>query len=175
MQIDRIEEARMTAADEGEIGALLDRAFNTDFDGMSYYQQRHHVRLTARLDGALVGHMALGLRCVRLSGRLLTTATLAEVATDPDHQGKGIASRLLLAMIEEARAMRADLIMLFGDAPIYAGNGFVPKPNPMRWLDLTDRRTNGIGTGGHDGLMILPLQDIDWDDTAELDLMGNKF
>lgn len=175
LTIDRIEEARLTPDLEAQISTLLNRAFDTDFGPYSYFQQRHHVRLIAWVDGALVGHMALGLRAVRLGDRFLDTAALAEVATDPAHQGKGIATRLMDVMLAEARAMPADIVMLFGNRPIYAAHGFVPKSNPTTSLDLTDRRINGTKSGPPSGLMVLPLTDTPWDDTAPLDLMGNKF
>lgn len=175
MQIDRIEETRLSQADETGISALLNRAFDTDFGPFSYFEQRHHVRLVMREAGTIIGHMALGYRAIRLGDVFLDAATLADVATDPAHQGRGVATALMRAMIEEGRAMRADLIMLFGDRPMYAGHGFFHVSNPLTALDLTGRRITEIKRWVPTHLMILPLTELTWDDTSPLDLLGTKF
>ena len=87
MQIERIEEMRLTHADDAAIGKLLDAAFNTEFDGRSFYQNRHHVRFVVRDGDEIIGHMALGLRAIRMGDRLVQAAGLADVATAPDHRG----------------------------------------------------------------------------------------
>ncbi|KPP89302.1 MAG: putative acetyltransferase [Rhodobacteraceae bacterium HLUCCA08] len=174
MRIERIEEARLNADDTAAIARLLDRAFGPEFGGRSFFQQRHHVRLVAR-DPGIVGHMALGLRDVRLGDDLVTIACLGDVATDPDRRGEGIATRLMQAVLAESRAMPAAFLVLFGDQPLYAGTGFVSQRNPMIWTDLTDARTGPVERGRDDGLMVLPLGDMSWDPDAPLDLLGWKF
>ncbi|PYE84319.1 GNAT family N-acetyltransferase [Pseudoroseicyclus aestuarii] len=174
MQIERIEEARLTPELEAELGALLDLCFSGTFEGRSFFMQRHHVRLIAR-EEAIIGHMALSLRAIRLGEDLATIAGLAEVATHPDRRGEGIAGRLMEAMLEEARAMPADFLLLFGDRPIYAGHGFVPAPNPLRWVEMAGARTGWVAEGSERGLMVLPLGARAWDDDAPVDLLGHLF
>lgn len=175
LSIQRIEEARLTAEEEAEISVLLNSAFDTDFGVYSYYHQRHHVRLTARDGGQLVGHMALGLRCVRLGNEIVDIAALGEVATHPDWQGRGVASRLMTATLAEAEAMPAEFVVLFGDEKLYFGTGFEPKTNQMTWLDLDGRRSVRLASGTPDKLMVRSLGAAEWDDAAPLDLMGHKF
>ena len=102
MQIDRIDELRLHSADEAQITTLLTRAFGEEFGGNSFHQQRHHVRLVVR-QPHIIGHMALTYRAIRADGHMLDIIGLAEVATDPDHRGRGIAGALLQAAISEAR------------------------------------------------------------------------
>ena len=102
MQIDRIDELRLHSADEAQITTLLTRAFGEEFGGNSFHQQRHHVRLVVR-QPHIIGHMALTYRAIRADGQMLDIIGLAEVATDPDHRGRGIAGALLQAAISEAR------------------------------------------------------------------------
>lgn len=177
--IDRIEELRLSAGDEAEIAALLARAFGgSDFGGRSFHQQRHHLRLVLR-DPHVVGHMALTYRAIRMGDALVDIVGLAEVATDPDRRGEGIATRLLTAAIDEARGRRAQFFVLFGNRPIYAGHGFREVKNPFTYVELYEARTGDVvrreGAGDLDDMMVLPLGDMDWDDTVHIDMLGTKF
>lgn len=69
MGIARLNEWDLTPQLEAEIAGLLRDGFGNNFGGRSYFQQRHHIRFTARKNGANQGHMALGYRNVRLDGR----------------------------------------------------------------------------------------------------------
>ena len=169
-----INEFDLTAETEVELTALLDLAFSPKFGGASYHQQRHHVRLIQRSNGEIVGHLAITYRAVRLGDQLLDIVGLAEVATHPDHRGQGIAGHLVRSSIEFAQNSGADAVVLFGDRPVYAANGFLAKPNPLRWVAMTDKRTVDIQQQ-IDDLMVLPLNNLSWDDHLTLDLLGNKF
>ena len=170
--IDRLEEARLGAADEADIAALLAVCFTTPptFEGRSYFGQRHHARLVLR-DPGLVGHLAVQMRAARLGDRIVTLGGFAEVATHPDRRGEGIAARLVRAGIDEARAMRADFAALFGTAGLYAGAGFRTVPNRLRWVDVDGVRTGEVREEAG-ALMILPLGDVTWDESAPVDLVG---
>ena len=176
MIIERIEEARLSASVDAQIADLLALAFPEPpgFEGRSYFSQRHHVRLVLR-DPEIVGHLAVCLRTIRLGDQLLTMAGFAEVATHPDRRGEGIAARLVQAGIEEAREMRADVVALFGTAGVYAGAGFCPIDNPIRYVDMHGVRTNDIRHAPTEYFKVLPLTDHDWDDAATLDLIGGGF
>lgn len=174
MDYDRIEETRLAAADEAQIATLLPRAFNEDFGGRSYHQQRHHIRLVAR-DPHIVGHMAMCYRDIRMGDQLVPIIGLAEVATDPDHQGKGIGSHLMTMALDEARASSASFFVLYGSRPMYAGNGFMPMNNPQTSTELYGAKTGKVVTKPSDGLMVMPLRDTPWDAQAHIDLMGFLF
>ncbi len=175
MQIERIPEWALTPALDAEIADLLARCFVTDFGGRSYFQTRHHLRLIHRPRGAIIGHMALQYRAMRLGDRLITVAGLAEVATDPAHRGQGIAGGLLQAAIAEAQASPAEFFLLFGVARLYAAAGWRRVRNPMLWVDMLGARTHAIRHETADSLMVLPLRGSDWDENLPLDLLGNLF
>jgi predicted N-acetyltransferase YhbS len=175
MQIERIEEMRLTPQEEAEIGRLLDGAFDTEFEGRSYFQQRHHVRLVHRRDGRIVGHMALALRAIRMGEALVQVAGLADVATDARYRGQGIGSALMSATIAEARASVAEFLVLFGNRPMYRGHGFIPQDNRVRMVSLLDVRTGEVREERKEGLMVLPLKARDWDGAAMVDLVGHPF
>ena len=174
MQIDRIDEIQLLPADEAGIAALLTRAFGEEFGGNSFHQQRHHVRLVVR-QPQIVGHMALTYRAIRVAGTLVDIIGLAEVATDPDHRGRGIAGALLQAAIAEARQSPAAFMLLFGDAPLYAAAGFRPVQHKLRSVAMYGSRTLRTQTKQSDGLMMLPLRDNIWPDAADIDMLGHLF
>ena len=174
MQIERIEEVRLTAVDEAQIAKLLDRAFGEEFGGNSFHQQRHHVRLVVRAPH-IIGHMALTYRAIRVDGQMTDIIGLAEVATDPDHRGRGIAGALLQAAIAEARLSPAPFMLLFGDAPLYAAAGFRPVQHKLRSVAMYWSRTLRTQTRQSDGLMMLPLADQVWPDGVDIDMLGHLF
>jgi predicted N-acetyltransferase YhbS len=175
MQIERIDETQLSPTDETAINVLLRRAFGNDFGNRSFHQQRHSFRLIIRQGPQVVGHMALCYRAVRLGDNLFNVIGLAEVSTDPDLQGQGIASALMREAIAQAKATQADFFMLFGDKSLYAGNGFQKKNNVLIYTDFHDAKTGAIHHEPAKGLMTLPLTDMPWDDTATLDLLGHAF
>lgn len=174
MQTDHIPEWALTPAAEAEIHTLLTRAFNEDFGGRSYHQQRHHMRIIAR-DPGIVGHMALCYRDIRMGEDLVPIIGLAEVCTDPDRQGEGIASRLMQDALAFARQSEAVFFLLFGDEKLYAGVGFEPKTNGFISTQMYGARTGETVTSEGDKLMVLPLTDRAWDDAAMIDLLGINF
>lgn len=174
MQVERIEEMRLSDADEAAIAALLGAAFGTDFGGRSCFMQRHHVRLVAR-DGDIVGHVGLTFRQVRQGDRLIPILGLADVATDPARRGEGIAARLVQAAIDEGRAGPVAAMALFGTALLYSAAGFVRVGNRLRYVDMLGAMTGDVHeTDTHD-LMILPLDGQAWDGVTPVDLLGHLF
>ena len=163
MLIEKIPEWRLSATDDAEIAALLSRCFDTDFGGRSFFTQPHHLRLILR-QGPIIAHMALLLRSVQLGGRQITIAGLAEVATHPGHRGQGIAAHLLQSAIAEAKSSPADYLLLFGTAKLYTAAGFRNSPNRIAQISTSET-----------SLMMLPLRDVPWPETAPLDLNGPAF
>ncbi len=175
VQIERIAEWLLTAADDRAIAALLARSFSTDFGERSYFVQPHHMRLVVRHDGQIIGHMALLWRAVDLDGRRLIVAGLADVATDPAHRGKGIAAALLREAIAQARSSPALFLLLFGVARIYAAAGCRAVSNPMAHVVPDGGQIRQVMSQGDADLMVLALRDQPWPDHALLDLRGAMF
>ena len=168
-----IPEWALTSQDEAEIAALLARGFDTDFGGRSYYQTRQHLRLVHR-EGAILAHMAITFRAMRLGERLITVAGLGDVATAPEARGRGLAGALLTQAIALAKASPAEFFLLFGDRPLYAGAGFRPMRNTILWCEMRGAVTGQVTREPAQSLMVLPLKGH-WDETAQLDLLGNLF
>lgn len=175
MQIETIAEMRLTADDDAQIAALLARAFDTEFGGRSYYRQRHHLRIVARTDGAVVAHVALCFRSIRMGASLVPIVGLADVATLAEWRGKGLASNLLQRAIGNAKGSLAEFLVLFGDQPLYARHGFLGVPNRLRFVVMDDAQTHGIKADTDAGLMMLPLRGGTWDASVDIDLLGHLF
>lgn len=177
MRIDAIAEIDLTAAQDAEIGALLDRAFGPEagYRGRSYHKQRHHLRLLAREGEGLVGHLALCFRVIAMGDRPTPIIGVAEVATAPALQGKGIATALLRAAIARARMTEAEFILLFGNRPIYQRLGFLPKTCTIRYLGMAEGQMTQIHARVEPATRVMALRDTAWDDTAPIDLAGPIF
>ncbi len=179
MQIEHIPELALTAQDDQQIADLVNTAFGgagpSGFGGRSYHQQRHHLRIITRADGAVIGHIAVLFRAIRVGGQLVQITGLAEVATHPDHTGRGVASLLLKDAIVQSRDSLAAFVVLFGDHPIYTKHGFQSMGNPLRYGAMDGCRTDDVMTQIDDTLMVLPLGDAVWDPQGEVDLLGHKF
>jgi len=177
MQIEAVHEIDLTPEQDAEIAALIARAFGEDagYGNMSFYSQRHHLRLLARLDGKLVGHYALGFRAIRMGEHRVQIIGVGEVATDPDQRGKGVASALMVAAKERARTTLADFIVLFGVRPLYEGVGFVAKPNIVRHMGIEDDHSTEVIQEEDTALKVYQLKDTVWDDDAVIDLLGPSF
>ncbi len=173
--IETLPETALTTDDETQIATLLTRCFDTNFHNRSYFRQRPHLRLIQRQHGQIIGHIGLLLRPIRLGGTLTEIAGLVEVATDPAHRGQTIATNLLHAAITQAHATPAEHLLLFGEAALYAGNGFTRHTNILTYLDLTEARSRDILTEPAQTLMVLPLRGQIWPATAPLDMLGPLF
>jgi predicted N-acetyltransferase YhbS/uncharacterized glyoxalase superfamily protein PhnB len=174
-QIETINETELSAGDEAQITVLLKACFDTDFGGRSFFRTRHQLRLVIRQAGQIIAHVAIQYRAMRLGGRLINVATLAEVSTHPDHRGKGLAAQLLQEAIAAARRARAEHFLLFGTAALYGAAGFQLVHNPMIYVEMDDAQTGGVRRETAQMLQVLPLDDALWDGEAELDLLGGLF
>ncbi|MEN0041108.1 MAG: GNAT family N-acetyltransferase [Pseudomonadota bacterium] len=173
--IRRTDEIRLTTRFEADIAHLLDEPFRRVFGTRTFFQNRHHVRFTAHVGDALVGHLAVGLRAVRLGEEILDVIGIAEVGVDRAHRGQGIARALMEAALEEGRASPASFALLFGDAKIYGSMGFAKAANPVTSTKLEAARTGETITETEHPLMVCPLTDRAWDETLPLDLAGFRF
>ena len=177
MTIDEIHEIDLTPDLETEIAAVIEAAFGRDagYAGRSFFKQRHSLRVLARVDGELVGHIALVFRQIRAGDRLIPIMGVAEVATQPRFQGRGIGSAMLRHAIALSRKTQARFMLLFGVRPIYAGHGFLEASNDLTWVAMQEMRTTGTETKPARAFLYLPLSDEKWDNRAPVDLLGPTF
>lgn len=79
----------------------------------------------ARCGDRLVGHVGLCIRNASLLGAPLRVASIGAVATDPEHRGHGIASRLMEDARRHAVEQGASLMLISGGRGLYHRLGYV--------------------------------------------------
>lgn len=177
MRIEEIHEIDLTPDLETQIAAVIEAAFGRDggYAGRSFFKQRHSLRVIARVDGTLVGHLAMVFREIRIGDRHVPIMGVAEVATHPAFRGQGIASALLKRAIDLSRGTQARFMLLFGVRPLYAGQGFLEATNDLTWVAMQGMRTVSTETKPARAFLYLPLSDKKWDNRAPIDLLGPTF
>ncbi|WP_071674462.1 GNAT family N-acetyltransferase [Nioella nitratireducens] len=177
MRIEITPEHALARDADQAIADLLQAAFGTEagFGGRSFHKQRHHLRIMAWAGPGLIGHVALHLRAIGMGAEILTIAGVAEVATHPDHQGRGIGSALMKQAIAQARDTVAEAMVLFGHPGLYAPLGFKAQSNPVTHIAFDSGRPAGVVTDTIESLMVLPLGSRHWDGRAAIDLLGPLF
>ncbi len=135
------------ADDHDEIEALLDACFGPDRLSKSSYSYRSGIdRIwplcrVARDEALLIGTIRYWPITIGVTAE--PALLLGPVAVDCAYQGQGIAARLILDTLGEARAAGHRLVLLVGDAPYYNRFGFyeagrhgitMARENPARTL-----------------------------------------
>ncbi len=82
------------------------------------------IEVVADDDGTVVAHALAAPG--RLDGAVTAVAGVAPVCVAPAHQGRGIGSALVRALVSEAEARGWPLLVLLGEPAFYARFGFVP-------------------------------------------------
>jgi putative acetyltransferase len=117
-------------ADTPAVEAVVDAAFGEHGaainDVMARLRSVEDVALElVAVDGdALVGYVALSRAWLDARQRLVDVLVLSPLAVVPEHQGRGIGSRLLDAVPDAASRLGAPLVFLEGDPRFYGGRGW---------------------------------------------------
>jgi GNAT superfamily N-acetyltransferase len=122
----------------------------------SAYGRRRHFTVGVRVDGRIVCSCKLYEREVRWGETTLRATGIGAVFTRSDERGRGYASALLGALLDQERAAGHDLAFLFSDIhpAFYERLGFVRLPS--RLLALRASSLDGSPAGG------VPLEPRDW-------------
>ena len=137
--------AAMRPADEAQILAVVGAAFADDTRDATEElaivrgtwaacAAASLVELVADDAGAVVAHALAAPG--RLDGTPCAVAGVAPVCVAPSHQGRGIGTALMHALVAEAEARRWPLLVLLGDPAFYGRVGFGP---PARSASTTRR------------------------------------
>jgi predicted N-acetyltransferase YhbS len=101
---------------------------------------RRHVRFLVWLgdDGSVLSSMKLYRPLVRAGGRTARAAVLGAIFTPAALRGRGHASEMVRAVIEQCRESGEPLVLLFSDigTAFYRSFGFLPLPAEEQWGTL---------------------------------------
>lgn len=79
----------------------------------------------ARAGTQMVAHVGLCIRDAHILGARLRVASVGAVATDPEHRGNGLASRLMADARQHSRERGASLMLISGGRGLYHRLGYV--------------------------------------------------
>jgi putative acetyltransferase len=82
------------------------------------------ISLVAELDGSIVGHIMFSRMWIKTSPGLVSAVSLAPVAVLPQHQRKGIGSRLIHHGLELLRGRGERVVIAVGHPDYYPRFGF---------------------------------------------------
>lgn len=119
-----------------QIADLLDECFPGFFDGRTWFKQIPHFRYLGFKDEALIAHMGVDHRLIKVGRVVVRIFGLIDLCVKPECRGCGIGSSLLQAAEELAGRSNVDFLVLMGDDDsLYKSNGFEHvSPAPTRWL-----------------------------------------
>jgi len=171
-RVSTYEEGLVPQAELLRIIGLLGECFE-GYPNRSFYKQLPHRRWLVH-DRELVALVAADLRYMRLGDQGLRVTGIIDLCVKDSYRGRGIAGTLIQAVEEFATSARSDAIILFADDQrLYRKFGFIPAPNPVRLLRLSEDRSFDVVSKRYaDALMIKSLSSVPWDPEAELDLLG---
>lgn len=173
--IERVEEMRIGAERDREIAALLDHAFENDYKGRSFYENRQHCRLLAVLGTRIIGHVGLSFRAVRLGDELMDIIGLGDVAVHSDFRDAGIGTALVEASLDEARTVGVDFAVLFGVRQLYERAGFRSAQNTVIHCEMLGARTKDVVRNENSYLKVCELTSKPWNPDLPLDVAGFAF
>lgn len=115
-------------ADADAIAALNRAAFGGE-DEVGIIERLHSdglvaVELVAEEGGTVSGHILLSWLPVMMDGRVVRALALAPMAVRPGLQKQGIGGRLIVAALDQARAMGAQAVIVLGHPDYYPRFGF---------------------------------------------------
>jgi len=82
------------------------------------------ISLVAKSHGTLIGHILFSPVDLKPQGKELKIAGLAPMAVLPDHQNKGIGSKLVSVGLEHCKQMGYDAVIVLGHPDYYPRFGF---------------------------------------------------
>lgn len=120
-----------TPPDIPDIRELNRRAFGRDDEAALVDRLRDDgdvlLSLAALEMGRVVGHVLFSRLPIERAGATAAAAALAPIAVEPDHQGRGIGSMLIMRGLTMLRRMDIEAVVVVGDPGYYERFGFRPE------------------------------------------------
>lgn len=118
--------------DHAAVFELNRRAFDGEVEARLVEGLRREARplvsLVAELAGRVVGHVLFSPVAVGPAPASPRTMALGPMAVAPEHQRRGIGSRLVRAGLDACRALGSEAVFVLGHREYYPRFGFAPAP-----------------------------------------------
>ena len=165
---------KLTAEDCDQLLYVLNRSFGTVY-GREMDFVRELPKMWVRDDEHMSKHIGVfenGTLCavvgvyplpVRIAGEELTFATTGNVATLPEHEGKGYFTKLWMTAMEEVERNGYDAARLTGKRQRYSRYGYEPCGALYKFAFTAANRERAFGTSYEDVTFVqLTERDTDW-------------
>lgn len=120
-----------TAADHRNVRAVQTRAFGDEDRVPGLVEALRAagaplppISLVATVEGRVVGHVMLSACRLDAPRRIVDVLSLSPLGVLPEHQGRGIGTRLIADALAAAEAQRVPLVFLEGSPRYYGSRGF---------------------------------------------------
>jgi len=177
MKFEIIAEWALTAHQHALITELLDGCFPDTFEGRTYFKQLPSLRVLACEEDALVGHLALDYRVIRVGAEVMRISGIVDLAVEPHARRQGIGSELLSRADDIAGQSGCDFAVAFADRhELYLSCGYQRlEVAETRFLAVEERLSHSLITRDLDDIFLVkPVGRADWPQ-GEIDLLGHIF
>ena len=166
----------ITPADREQLRQLLHACFPEAFADRTYFKQVTPLRILARANGRIVGHVGIEHRALDQAGVPCRVLGVVDLAVDPDHRGIGLGRALLARVEEEARRGGLPFIILAADdARLYERAGYRRVDNVCRYVAIHDHHSIDVREQSlADCLMVRELGERRWR-PGLVDFLGEVF
>lgn len=132
----------MPAAEDEAIRQLLCDSFPADRESFARRRAWHNsvpaYTVVGRVDGRIIGHVAVVLRTITSRGVPVRVAGIQGVAIAPEHRGRGLSRQLIAEALDEAASRREPFGLLFCIPELerfYASMGWEKTHQPITMRD----------------------------------------
>lgn len=176
MNIQRIEEFRITLDQKKAIQQLFAECFPGYPKGRTYFKQLPNFRYLVFQGELLIAHLAVEHRMIALDQIPYSIFGVVDICVDAQFRKQNIAANLLKKLEELGKDNSIDFIILTAsDNQLYLNNGYQIKSNTCRWLFINDHQT--LGVKNHhlsEALLVKSLGDKEWS-AGIVDFLGTVF
>jgi len=170
-----INELDVDAKTHDAIAALRNLSFPGYEVDRSYYKQLPHYRCLQYDGETIIGYMGLDYRAIRVGETAFKTLGVIDLCIAQSKRGHGLATEMLEALTELAKAKDVDFIMLMSsNQNLYAKNGFQRIETQAQWLKIHEHQNLGIADDFLDDLYVKATGSKQWP-TEPMDWLGYMY
>jgi GNAT superfamily N-acetyltransferase len=176
-RIERVLEGELSEARERSIMLLLEDCFPDTFSGRIYFQQIPHVRFLLFDGDLLLGQVAVDFRVIRVGKEVVRILGVIDLCVRSEVRRRGYGTVFLHVVAEQARAWRAQHLVLFADrSELYLRNGYAAiNPAEVKWLAIEERQSYGLIEGDMTGTLFAKSLFFEPWPEGSIDMLGYLF